>query len=148
MEAVANDALAEAIEAIDGAWNGSTPDCSEYFSPEGDCLFFYNEDAPYYRERVDNLLTVFRAVKGGRIMGLQVKGISDLPNHSALGVDVTTKDKLPRFDLVNIVLFSYGQAVAKGGDAKRDLREPYAEIIHAFSYQCGPQALDEQRVAQ
>jgi hypothetical protein len=45
------------------------------YTAEGDCLTFYfvNEDS--YRERVDDLLTIYRSMKNQNIIGCQVKGV-------------------------------------------------------------------------
>ena len=61
---------------------------SGWYSREGDCVFFFNEDVPYRGERVDDLLTVYRALGGGRIVGAQVKGIRKLPEHHRLVLSV------------------------------------------------------------
>lgn len=49
------------------------------YSPEGDSLTFIFEDARYYRERIDDFLTVYRAMEPGesegRLVGCQLKGV-------------------------------------------------------------------------
>src|SRR5689334_19085297 len=46
------------------------------YIPDGDCLTFYFKPDPYYAERVDNLLTVYRSETSGEMTGCQVKGIT------------------------------------------------------------------------
>src|SRR5260370_39393650 len=45
------------------------------YSPEGDSLTFIFEDTEYYRERIDDFLTVYRAIEArDRLVGCQLKG--------------------------------------------------------------------------
>lgn len=46
-----------------------------YFGPDEDSLTFYFENAESYGKRVDDLLTLFLAVKNDELVGYQVKGI-------------------------------------------------------------------------
>jgi len=55
------------------------------YSPEGDSLTFIFEDAMYYRERVDDFLTVYRAIDAktrhrakDRLVGCQLKGLPEV----------------------------------------------------------------------
>lgn len=48
------------------------------YSKAGDCLFLYFDPAESYADRVDGILTVYRAFDDDRIVGFQVKGISHL----------------------------------------------------------------------
>lgn len=71
------DPLDELLRSIDEAFEGeSTP--GAFYDADGDCAFIHAEPVAYYRERVDNLLTVFRRLEGPNkdaIVGLQVKNI-------------------------------------------------------------------------
>ncbi len=123
-----DDPLNDAIEQIDAAWDGTVKK-GHYTSPEGDCVFVYNEAAPYYRERVDGVLTVFRAIVGGRIIGLQVKGLSALPSHDALNVTVSTADGLPRQDIVVLLLLNLQSKPAEAPEAAVELARVYAQAF-------------------
>lgn len=46
-----------------------------YYSREGDSLSFYFRDEDSYGERVDQLLTLYRSIETGRIVGCQIKGV-------------------------------------------------------------------------
>jgi hypothetical protein len=46
-----------------------------YYSREGDSLSFYFRDEASYGERVDQLLTLYRSIETGNIVGCQIKGI-------------------------------------------------------------------------
>lgn len=55
------------------------------YSPDGDSLTVIFEDAPYYRDRIDDFLTVYRALdresSGGekdRLVGCQLKGLPEV----------------------------------------------------------------------
>ena len=64
------------------------------YSRAGDCLFYYFEDAESYGDRIDGLLTVYKAFEDHRIVGCQIKGVTDiLEKFGQFGVEVHTKDK-------------------------------------------------------
>jgi len=46
-----------------------------YYSAEGDSLTFFFENKPYYGARIDNFLTVYRALEGDGLIGCQIKGL-------------------------------------------------------------------------
>ncbi len=48
------------------------------YSPEGDSLTFIFEDVEYRRERIDDFLTVYRAVADGHLVGCQLKGVPEV----------------------------------------------------------------------
>lgn len=110
---------------------------SGYYSPDGDCVFVYNEGGEYIRQRVDGLLTVFRSPDGGRIIGLQVKGIRNLPKHEALEVEVRPVGRDTRgrrIDTVRLLLLSYKQeAVDDDRESERSLA--YADAIRSLGSQ-------------
>lgn len=45
------------------------------YTPEGDSLMFYIKDEESYRERIDDLLTVYRSFATNEIIGCQIKGV-------------------------------------------------------------------------
>lgn len=47
-----------------------------YYSKAGDCLIFYFEEAESYAERVDGLVTVYRAIEDDRLVGCQIKEVT------------------------------------------------------------------------
>jgi hypothetical protein len=66
------------------------------YSPEGDSLTFIFEDTQFYRQRIDNFLTVYRAMdsreggKVGRLVGCQLKGVPTmLKSVGSFGVTIT-----------------------------------------------------------
>src|SRR5437763_8978343 len=48
---------------------------SPFYTPEGDSLMFYIKDEESYRERIDELLTVYRSINTNQIIGCQIKGV-------------------------------------------------------------------------
>jgi hypothetical protein len=48
------------------------------YSVEGDSLTFIVEDIEYYRDRIDDFLTVFRTMDGDRLIGCQLKGVPEV----------------------------------------------------------------------
>lgn len=49
-----------------------------YYSRDGDSWFLILEDVPYKRVRVDSIFTAFEALDTGKLVGLQIKGVSAL----------------------------------------------------------------------
>jgi hypothetical protein len=45
------------------------------YTPEGDSLMFYIKDEESYRERIDDLLTIYRSFATNEIIGCQIKGV-------------------------------------------------------------------------
>lgn len=102
-----------------------------FYSPEGDCVFFYNEDVPYTRERVDDLLTVYRADDDRRIVGLQIKAVKKLPKHDRMKVTVARKvDGSKTVDLVYLLLQTFKKATPMPDSSSGGT---YAEAINTFS---------------
>lgn len=46
-----------------------------YYNEDGDCFEFLVKDVPFYRERVDSLVTVLRCTETKEIIGSIIKGI-------------------------------------------------------------------------
>lgn len=46
-----------------------------FYSPDGDSLTFYIQNKPSYRQRIDDFLTVYRAIEGDALVGCQIKGL-------------------------------------------------------------------------
>src|ERR1700720_4609324 len=66
---------------------------SPLYTPEGDSLMFYMKDEESYRERIDELLTVYRAVETNEIIGCQIKGVRHkLDELSKFLVTVTSEE--------------------------------------------------------
>jgi hypothetical protein len=61
------------------------------YSREGDCVIFYFEESESYGDRVDGILTVYRALDDDRIVGCQLKGIATLlerANHFKFEIEI------------------------------------------------------------
>jgi len=104
---------------------------SGYYSSEGDCVFVYNEAGEYIRQRVDGLLTVFRAPPDGRIIGLQIKGVRA---EQVLGVSVTpvAASGRRRIDAVDLLLRSFSRELP-GGEREDERRSAYADALRVFA---------------
>jgi DUF971 family protein len=48
------------------------------FDADGDCIEFFMKPDPYYAERIDGLLTVYRSQENKEIIGAQIKRVSAL----------------------------------------------------------------------
>lgn len=61
------------------------------YTPEGDSLMFFMKDEESYRERIDELLTVYRSMQTNGIVGCQIKGVRHkLDELSKYSVTVTS----------------------------------------------------------
>jgi hypothetical protein len=99
-------------------------------SREGDCAYFYRARDPNYRERVDNVLTVYRSLKDDKIVGVQIKGLTSLPEHDAMGVAVDDRREV---EVVVLLLLTYRRATGLP-DPAAELRRTrvYKETIRRF----------------
>jgi hypothetical protein len=80
-----------------------------FYSSEGDTLTFYFKDTPAYRERVDDLLTVYCADETGEMVGCQIKGVrAILKRLGDFGVQIVQGS----IDL-RILFFAYKMAAEK-----------------------------------
>jgi len=51
------------------------------YYPEGDCIEFFASPAPFYGDRIDDFITVYRRHETDEITGLLIKGISGICKH-------------------------------------------------------------------
>jgi hypothetical protein len=73
-----NDSIEKIIEDSIQRTDGQEPK-GYYHVPEGDCLFIINEtDAPYHAKYMNKWFTVLLAQDDDHIVGVQIKGISEL----------------------------------------------------------------------
>jgi len=49
-----------------------------FYSPEGDCIFYYADGSPHHAVRVDGLFTIYVSDKEEKVIGFQIKGIKAL----------------------------------------------------------------------
>jgi hypothetical protein len=122
------DPLATLLDEIDRGWDGKVRR-GHYLSPEGDCLFVYNEPVSYFAERIDGLLTVYRALGEGegRIIGLQIKGLKGL-GVDMVGARVWTCDGDTGPHIVQLLLRSWDEKPTAAYDKGRR-ESAYAEAI-------------------
>lgn len=106
---------------------------TSYYSADGDCVFVYNQGGEYVRQRVDNLLTVFRAPMSGRIIGLQIKGIRHLPPHEGIHVHVAGRvdGAGRRVQTVRLLLLSFAQPA----DPEPERTKAYTEAMEFLGAQ-------------
>jgi hypothetical protein len=111
---------------------------SAYYSPDGDCVFFYNEGGEYIRHRASRLLTLFRDPDDQRILGLQIKGVKRLPPHDGIGVEVGSGEFAGgRLDVVRVLLLSFREDTEDEDAGVDDARTTaYAEAFSALG--CRP----------
>jgi hypothetical protein len=54
-----------------------------HYNRLGDSLSLYLSDQPAYSQRVDEILTVYRTIDGGELVGCKIKGVSHLAKNVA-----------------------------------------------------------------
>ncbi len=100
-----------------------------WISAEGDCAFFYLEPDPHYRQRVDDLLTLYRAHEDDRIVGVEIKGVKELPAHDALAVVVEDGE----VEVVQLLLLTFGrEARSLDLSTLAERTRHYSEALAAF----------------
>ncbi|MEX2387032.1 MAG: hypothetical protein WD534_04060 [Phycisphaeraceae bacterium] len=74
-----------------------------WYSRAGDCLFYHFDEAESYADRVDDVVTVYRAFEDDRLVGCQIKGITALIQmFGEFGVEVQEgRAKLAFFFLIS-----------------------------------------------
>ena len=95
-------------------------------SKVGDCVRYFNEDASHYRERVDELLTLYRADDDARIIGVQIKGMSRLPKHDVLAILVQSGE----LEVVTLLMLTFAQRPERKATENR--AQQYADAIIAL----------------
>lgn len=69
---------------------------------DADSIFFCTSKEPFFAERVDDLLTVYRSIETNAVIGIQLKGISGLPQFKTVHVDIVSDD--PVKYVINLLL--------------------------------------------
>jgi hypothetical protein len=109
------------------------PGC--FYSKDGDCVFCHIEDVPYYADRVDELLTVYLAEEDGRLVGAQIKGVSKLPTHDALGLELRREGNVQVVELLLLTFRSQPQLASEDAGVVRR-KAKYFDVVtrlHGFS---------------
>ena len=79
------------------------------------------QPGPYYADRVDEILTVFRSDEEGKIIGVQIKGVRRLPKHDHLILGVNSEK-----DVVMMLLLSFQKL------ERPELAEHYFDALEAI----------------
>jgi len=53
-----------------------------WYNPYGDCIVFHASEEAGYADRVDGVLTLYRSLDTGSVIGFQVKGVSAIVEKS------------------------------------------------------------------
>jgi hypothetical protein len=66
------------------------------YSGNGDCIYYHWRPDEFYRDRIDDKLTVYRAINGGEAVGCQIKGVAALQKKLGdFGISVNQQDGIP-----------------------------------------------------
>ncbi len=94
---------------------------SPYYDAKADCLSFYAFDCKSYRERIDDIVTLYRSVETDGLVGCQIKGIRNnlLDKQDVCGVVVSDQELTLQF--IFTMLIAFNPAIQDIGDSFRDL---------------------------
>ena len=108
----------------------ATPSPGGSYSKEGDCVFFYTEPVESKAERVDDLLTLYRAIdKTHRIVGAQIKGIRKLAEHDLIGFEVKRGGGV---EIASLVLATFYRQRPLGVAYDPGVTERYSALLEAL----------------
>ena len=99
-------------------------------SPAGDCLFFYFREDESWADRVDELLTVYRAFATDRVVGFKLKNVSLLKEQlGTFLVEFETKEV--SIYLLFTRMLQWKLQEVRSPDSTAELVRKYAEAIEA-----------------
>lgn len=125
MESLSIDELMRQIAREDPS--PSRPGC--YYSKDGDCVFCHVEDVSYTAERVDELLTVYLADDDRRLVGAQIKGVSRLPHHDALGLSLRREGSVQVIELLLLTFRRQEPKAALESDEVLRRKATYLDVM-------------------
>ena len=114
--------MAESLTSFfDRVTGGAKPGftAEPWYNSAGDCIMYHWADDEYFRDWIDDKLTVYRAVKTKQAVGCQIKGIQALLRKlGEFGISLETTDGTP------LALFLFAsQADAAMDEERAALRE-------------------------
>lgn len=96
-----------------------------WYNPHGDCIIYQTADEAVVRDRVDELLTIYRSAVDNRPIGFQVKGVMAIIRKFGLyGIAVESESKGDRIKSVSLAALLL--AAYENGPMNLRRREAYA----------------------
>lgn len=99
-----------------------------WYNPHGDCITYQTADEAVVRDRIDELLTIYRSAIDNRPIGFQVKGVMAIIRKFGLcgiAVESTAKgDSIKSVSLAALLLAAY-----ENGPMTLRRREAYAGVM-------------------
>jgi len=121
--------LRRSLEEFATAHGQGAPRPGGWYSPEADSVYYYGEPVAHHGVRLDELLTLYRAIDDNRIVGIKVKSIRRSPIRGALKILISESQQV---DLVGLVtagfMALYALRPERGPELER-LRESYQDVI-------------------
>lgn len=96
---------------------------TSYWCTEGDSFFYVNDHCPSFADRVDGVLTVFRARDNHRIVAVQVKGARRLLETMG-GFEVDIQCENPVKYVISALMLGFKGSSARSVDALQRYEEP------------------------
>ncbi len=99
---------------------------SGWYSRVADCAFLYNEDVEHWADRVDETLTLLRALEDDRIVGAEVRGIRALPRNDGVFRSVVKRGFV---EAATLLLFALERQRRRRGKLPRSVEARYGEAL-------------------
>ena len=114
---------------------------SQEFKPEpwynefGDCITYQNADEAVVRERIDDLVTVYRSAIDNRPIGFQIKGV--LAILKKFGLDaLLVKSEEENQEIRTISVSALLLTAYESGPMNMSRREAYAQLLDRGGLNC------------
>src|SRR5829696_3243474 len=83
-----------------------------WYNPDGDCIIYQTEDEAIVADRIDESLTIYRAIESGKAIGFQIKGVAAIVKRFGLdGIEVEWAEnhdhELTRVSIYSLLLAAY-----------------------------------------
>jgi hypothetical protein len=105
-----------------------------WYNRYGDCVVFHSSEEEGYAERVDDLLTLYRAVEDDRVVGFQVKGVASIIRRfqlESMKIEARTQDG--EVKEVSITALLMGAAFSSPGQPTPRRRYGYMQAADLVS---------------
>ena len=113
-----------------------------FYNEHGDCIDYQTVDEPFYGDRLNSLVTVYRSMRDRRVIGFLVKGVRRILqtidcNIMAIG---TAEDANGSIAIIRIVMAAMEVAAEEPTEEQR-------EALNAIIQSLGDQSLPIRRAA-
>jgi hypothetical protein len=101
-----------------------------WYNPHGDCIIFQVADEAFVAQRVDEVLTTYKALSDGRVIGFQIKGVQAILKRFGLdglrGASEAESGAVKSISIAALLLAAYEE-----GPSTLARRRAYASVIES-----------------